>query len=356
MKRTILMLIATLSLLCCRQSDKDFKIVVLGEDVKNDAVSLSMEEVELDGLLETARNYFVFNDSVLTVINDGNSGKPFIQFYNINNLSLIYQAIYKGNGPGELLSVICKNSGDYLLIDGSMNKRYARVNVGDYLQDPAHAIKYHDYSFDVQNLDLWNDSMFIVGNTYCFHSKRMNIHQDVPRLLILDGKTTIHYESLLSAISICGGRIALKPDHSRILFASSQQPFIEVYDSDLNLLKTIEGLDDYDFEYDVRQGFIQRSNTSAITYKQTCYDDTAVYYAYEGSITKLDLSGGGLKIEQPDYSTLKTYILKFDWDGNLQKSYYISGVNVRSMSMDSYGNMFIGCLKDGVEKMYKVRL
>ena len=140
--------------------------------------------------------------------------------------------------------------------------------------------------------------------------------------------------------------------NDRIYFFPSQQTFYEVYDSNLNLLKRVEGFDDLDsqkfsFEGNGDKITIVFNSTYPTAYEGVCCSKKFVYVLYEGVITDAT----------SDEQTSSVYIFKFDWDGNLVQSYFLdSYVRTISVSNDDsvlYANVFD---EDGMSFVVKYNL
>lgn len=349
MKGKIITLLSILFLSCYQSLyDTDVAVVHLDEKVKKTATLLNVDIINTDTILETAKNCFVYSDSILVVQNIKGSDKAFIEFYNLKNNNKIKETILRGNGPNELLNVIAWNSGDFLLIDGFVNHKFAKINVNSFINNPSNKITFHPYSFHAQSMELFNDSIFLVENPYCFYNKKLGIKQKVSRLYLSNGNYEYYKKNQISAINVNIGDIIIKPDHTKIVYSSRRKPFIEVYDIDLTLKKVINGPDYFDLDYKIDGDMIQYLNNTPHSYMASCYNDTIIYLAYEGVVKKHNSV-----IETQTDNNNNTWIFKLDWDGNILNSYYIQNIKILSLSLGLNNTLYYGCKLNGEIKLAK---
>ena len=341
--------VATAVITSCSSGMTDSK--VLDETIKKDAKPLVLEEVQLADKLEMAKNCFVY-DSILVVQNYSNSNKYLLDFVSLNTLQTVESVIMRGNGPGELIEVIIKNSGEYLLIDGFMNKKFAKIDVMDYLNKKDKSIKYSDYSFNCQSLDYFDEDKFVVVNPYRFINKHLKIEQDEPRFLLVEGDTDITNNELISALNVNNGGIMINYNKKLIAYYSKDTPLVEFFDFNLNPITTVTGPDELNPDYSVTPSGISYQMDIPSAYITSCYNKSDIYLVYEGRIMNtMDLiMNGGTS------APIDNYIFKLDWNGNFKESYVVKGKTIYSISVTSKDELYISCMESGLIKLYKAKL
>lgn len=327
-------------------------VTTINSSQKKEAKKLVLEEVPTKDRLEYARRCFVF-DSILVVQNYSNSNKHLFEFVNMNTMNVVKKAITRGNGPDELIEVIARNSGKYLHIDGYMNHKYAKIDVASYINDEDGKIDYLDYKFSAQGIDLLDKNHFLVVNPYRFINKKLKINQSEPRFLILEGDEIIKQDNLLSAISINTGGIMINYNNQRISYYLKDLPEIEIYDFNLNLIRTVKGPDKITPQYSINNSTITYLSNKPISYKYACFDDSYMYLVYEGRFIKSeDIIKNGGKAEKTD-----TWIFKIDWEGNFKDCFLVSkDKDIKSISIAPGGVLYLCCESDGLIKLYKANL
>lgn len=335
--------------LSCTNNQMADKTILLGQEVKTNARELSLVPIELGNRLLTAERCYIFSDTILVVQNFKNSNKPFLEFYNYNTLELQKTAITRGNARNELLDMISKNSGDYLLINGYVNKNYSKINIPEFLNQKDNKISFVSYSMECQSMDILKGRTFIVENPYHFIDKQMGIKQDVPRLLMMDADATIKAGKNISAINVTRGNILINSNNGKICYYSKNEALVEFYDTSLNLETVISGPDHIYPEYSISDNFISFTGQVTRSYQSSCFNDSVIVLAYEGR-----------KLNPLNFATDNNYSVWFfmiDWNGNLLNSYKIKdGKNILCMSLSTDNSLYITCKESGSLQVYKTSL
>lgn len=343
-----LFLLTSLVISCSKTNNED--VVKISISQKKNAKPILLEEKSVNDALVFAENCFLF-DSILVVQNYKESNKHFLEFIDFKTMKTLKKAIMRGNGPGELIQVNVINLKDYLLVDGVINHKYAKIKVCDYINDENSTIDYIDYNFQTQRKYLLDDSLFLVVNPYRFINKKLKIEQDFPRFLILNGTDKIKREGRISAINVNTGGVMVNHNLQKICYYSKGVPEIEIYDFKLNLLKVVKGPDkivpEYAIASEILINYLSKVPTS---YVCACYNDSYMYLAYEGRfIDAAEVLRNGGKIDKSD-----TWIFKLDWNGNIMDSFKIANdKKVKSMSITANGELFLCCEIDGIIKLLK---
>lgn len=346
--RNAFLIVLIALVLSCTNNQKDNKIIILEEGIKTKAKELTLVPMDLGDRLSTAERCYVFSDTILVVQNLKNSNKPFLEFYNLVTMELLRTAITRGNARNELLDMISKNSGDNLLINGYVNKKYSKINVPEYINRKENRIPFVSYNMECQSMDIFKDDTFIVENPYHFIDKRIGIVQDVPRLLKIEADATIESDKNISAINVTRGNILINNNVGKICYYSKNEAVVEFYDTLLNLETVISGPDQIAPEYSISNNSIVFTGQVTRSYQASCFNDSTIVLAYEGR-----------KFNPMNFMTENNYyvwLFMFDWNGNLIKSYKMVGKNILCMSFSSSDALYITCKESGNLVVYKASL
>ena len=332
---------------CSNKSNGD---VVIKPSVKENAKPLTLKEVPTGEALDFARSCYVYDD-VLVVTNYENSNKHLLEFYNINTMELKKQAILRGNGPGELLLLaLCNHKDELHVYDGSS---YGKFNVVEFANNKDSKLEFVDYAFQQQKYLLDNDK-FLVVNPYRFVNKELGIEQDENRFIILDATDRLLPNGRIDAINVNTGGIMVNSKEKKICYYSHDIAEIEIYDFDLNLIKTITGPDDLKPGYTTLQNImVNRTKTLTYSYRCACYDDSYMYLAYDGrTIDAMEYIQNNGVMEKAE-----SWVFKFDWDGNVIDVYKVSKEKeIVSLSVTKNGDLYLCCKEEGLIKLFKAEL
>ena len=150
------------------------------------------------------------------------------------------------------------------------------------------------------------------------------------------------YNSVLASffISYPNGRIAVY---------NSIEPEIELYDTDLRLIKKIRGPElTSNIRYNIMSDGEVLTIGAPTSYYCECYDDNYFYLTFVGRFIEDD---------ETIFDIDRSYIFKFDWDGNFVDSYYVDHfVSSMSLSEDGQSMYIFGVNRDGENVFYRARL
>ena len=333
---------------CSNKSNGD---VVINPSVKENAKPLTLKEVPTGEALDFAMGCYVYDD-VLVVTNYENSNKHLLEFYNINTMELKKQAILRGNGPGELLLFALCNHKDELHVDGGGS--FGKFNVVEFANNKDSKLEFVDYAFQSQDKYLLDNDKFLVVNPFRFVNKELGIEQDENRFIILDATDRILDNGLIGAFDVNTGGIMVNSKEKKICYYSDAKAEIEIYDFDLNLIKTITGPDDLRPEYTTLQNImVNRTKTLTYAYRYACYDDSYMYLAYDGrTIDAMEYFQNNGEMEKAE-----SWVFKFDWDGNVVDVYNVSKEKeIVSLSVTKNGDLYLCCKEEGLIKLFKAEL
>jgi hypothetical protein len=336
---------------CSNKSNGD---VVIKPSVKENAKPLTLKEVPTGEALDFARSCYVYDD-VLVVTNYENSNKHLLEFYNINTMELKKQAILHGNGPDEVLNLLPRNYKDELHVDGgSSSGKLTQFNVVEFANNKDSKLEFVDYAFQCQHKYLLDNNKFLVVNPFRFVNKELGIAQDENRFIILDATDRLLPNGRIDAINVNTGGIMVNSKEKKICYYSSTTAEIEIYDFDLNLIKTITGPDDLRPVYTRFQNIVQnRTKTLTYAYTHACYDDSYMYLAYDGrTIDTMEYIQNNGVMEKAE-----RWVFKFDWDGNVIDVYKVSKEKeIVSLSVTKNGDLYLCCKEEGLIKLFKAEL
>jgi hypothetical protein len=336
---------------CSNKSNGD---VVIKPSVKENAKPLTLKEVPTGEALDFARTCYVYDD-VLVVNNYQNSNKYLLEFYNINTMELKKQAILHGNGPDELLLLLPRNYKDELHVDGgSTSGKLTQFNVVEFANNKDSKLEFVDFAFHSQDKYLLDNDKFLVINPFRFVNKELGIEQDENRFIILDATDRLLPNGRIDAININIGGIMVNSKEKKICYYSYATAEIEIYDFDLNLIKTITGPDDLRPVYTRFQNIVQnRTKTVTFAYTHACYDDSYMYLAYNGrTIDAMEYIQNNCEMEKAE-----SWVFKFDWDGNVIDVYKVSKEKeIVSLSVTKNGDLYLCCKEEGLIKLFKAEL
>ena len=336
---------------CSNKSNGD---VVINPSVKENAKPLTLKEVPTGEALDFAERCYVYDD-VLVVRNYENSNKHLLEFYNINTMELKKQAILRGNGPDELLLLLPRNYKDELQVDGgSTSGKLTQFNVVEFANNKDSKLEFVDFAFHCQDKYLLDNDKFLVINPYRLVNKELGIEQDENRFIILDATDRLLPNELIDATRVNTGGIMVNSKEKKICYYSYATAEIEIYDFDLNLIKTITGPDDLRPVYTRFQNIVQnRTKTVTFAYTHACYDDSYMYLAYDGrTIDTMEYIQNNGEMEKAE-----RWVFKFDWDGNVIDVYKVSKEKeIVSLSVTKNGDLYLCCKEEGLIKLFKAEL
>jgi hypothetical protein len=326
---------------CC-SSDMSYEEVSLSDETLDSAIRLNSDTITMDfDTFYAARDFYVYHDSVLIVINGkAKDSLSFLYFYRMDSMDLIAKYFRYGNGHGEMLSANVDLNDDVLFVNDYVKAQFAFINVDSLLYSSG------NYSVLPKNHNVYGaptvvpyKNLYITENPYCFCDEEAGIEQGVEqgisRFIVTNGKDSPldgnDYKINPRNVAV-DGRIICKPDGNAFVYASFGLSQVEFYDKDLSLLRIVDGPRRLKVNYNRitidgnSQEQIMYDGKVPYCYLGYCCDDEFVYLAYVG-----DFFGGN-----EDLQSMPTYILKFDWNGD-----YVSGYKY---------NHYLSCISKGLEE------
>lgn len=350
MKKAALFILGLISAVSCRQGTADIPDIVLSPEILDSAQALFPEKIGFNPAI-SAKQVFVWNDSIFVVLNDKSSGRRFIELYSSDN-NIIRDYFIRGRGPGEMLDASAFYSNDTLLVEDIFQNSIAVIPLPQAISDYDFKPELSKYSIQSQFMWPYRNALLAV-NPNRFICKEYGINNDGQRFIISDNslsyKETEKYK--FTTFNVTYSSFIISYRNNRILYYSATTPEIEIYDLDRNLLRTIYGPPmSQDIKYYI-DDFNDVSFLSNIpyAYRKSCHNSDFVFLCYIGDFLRPE--------NNYDESDFSSYILQFDWDGNFIDSYYIDHY-IKSMSLSRDGRYIyaFGTDHDGESVFYKYLL
>ncbi|WP_294597030.1 hypothetical protein [uncultured Rikenella sp.] len=316
----------------CISHSEQRVVMQLSPSIKTETKALNADTLSLAQEFLYAKQYFVYQDTVLIVINTPSEDAPFIELYNLTNNQQIGGYIRLGKGPGEMLLPFIELEQNTLKISDPVRQQLTFIDLDVVLKSPEN---YHIPSFEKCQVFSYGKNRLANGqlvfeNPYCFYDKRSGLGNKTYRLLIGDSNTTdtdfgeFDYQTR----NIAQGNLFLSPTKDKLIYIPLRQPNIEIYDTLANPLKTIQGPDDF---HEVQYKIYDKCEVIfgplvPYTYLAYTYNNDYFYVAYTGDL---------IDFQTKSEKDLHTWIFQFDWDGNFIDSYYYPAyINAISISKD----------------------
>lgn len=296
--------------------DADTLCVYLDNAVKTDAKDIVPTRIIDGDMFPFALDFYVHKDSTLIVFNRAASSTvtssiPFLEFRKLSDTTLCKQVLRRGNGPDEVLDILCQYVDSCLYLVDFIKNRFAIVDVNDILEDRNEkSVDFKERSFRFGDFKRYDNNAYIFDNYNCFSDESLGIYQKANRFIISDGMKgdTLSYE--YNAFNANQGKVMVNPLRDRVLYFNSDRPEIEIYDYDLNLIKKVVGPDESEARYGITNGNgIAYYGKVPYYYCNYTYDNDRVFISYNGVVLR-----DGMR-------RIPGLIFEFDWDGNFIASY-----------------------------------
>lgn len=332
----------------CNDGSKSYNDVKLDNVLLEHAQHIVGEKVDFPFPITTQKLY-VDNDSIVIVLNRKDKSSYFVELFNINDTNYYKGLIRPGNGPGEMLDITYSFYNDTLLVKDIHKNNIAIIPIHKAISDSSYTTTLH--SSDIMSQFIWpyQDKLLAV-NPNCFTSREYGINNDGPRFILSD--TNYVYkedkEYKYDTFNVTGSKFFISYPNNRIVLYMTNEPRIEIYDTDFNLIRTITGPElPEKIKYANYYNFVVYEGGAPFAYSSSCFDSEYFYITYYGRFSTREI-----KFEDFD-----TYILKFDWDGNFINSYFFDFC-IKSISMSNDGRCIyaFGTDHDGESVFYKYLL
>lgn len=350
MRAAITTLIFSAVLSSCCMGDRTAPISNLDNSAIDSARALVPENIDFEYPI-TSKDLYVWNDSIAIVNNQATEDHLFIELYSLYDNSLLNSMLHKGNGPGEMLGINFYYLNDTIVAEDIHRKNIAVI--------PVDRAAENGYIPELKHIDIHSQyilpfkGMLIGVNPNCFVNKKYDIYNNGGRFILSDSNYVYkeEHEYTHSTFNVTYSQIILSYTNDAVVYVSSSDPVIELYDTDLQLRKIIIGpsMPRETLYHISDNGSVSFLNGVPYTYMEYCYNENYFYLAYNGDYLTSE--------NNYDASTFNTYILQFDWDGNYIDSYFIDHY-IKSMSLSRDGRYIyaFGTDHDGESVFYKYLL
>ena len=312
-----LILFMLVTLFSCNNNDKGYKTTKLDKELLQNSDSLVVDTILNSDNLPRAQTFFYINDSVILIQNRKFENQSFLEFYNIHNNKIIKKLFKNGNGHDEMLSIIVNLENNRLLARDFIRNNYTIVNIDSLLTDSAYKSPFVFNGYlGISSLSLYKNEILAV-NPYTFSCKEQNIEQDcgskIVKLPALNKLCNSDHE--YNTLNVAAqGEIVANDNEKIICYADFAQPYINIYNDKLELVKRYEGPDELSVEYAITdQKEVLYKKRIPYAYLKSCYNDKYFYLCYMGAYWESDVT--------VTMDNFPCYIFKFNWDGDFVKSY-----------------------------------
>ena len=322
-------------MVCGCSSDKLLNVNYMTDEVLRHSYECVIDTLNVNDSIYVGRSeFYVYKDSFLIISKKEPLDGCFLEVRRLDDKSLLSQYFKKGKGHGELLSANVDLNNNLLFVNDYIGSQYSIINLDSAIQN----VKYHctlkKKEITMSPTVVPYKNTYIMENPYCYCDSNAGIYQgieqEVPRFIILgDGNEEAHfnqYEYNTRNVAV-DGRIIWDVRNNNYVYAHFGKSEVEFYDSMLTLKTMIKGPKEMDTEYSIYsiQGNEQKNviydGRIPYCYLGYCCDDRDVYLLYIGDYLS----------SESDVNKMTTYILKFDWNGNFEKSYHV-GMYLSSIS------------------------
>lgn len=338
-------ILAMATFLCSSSDTSSHDITILPAEGISQAVPLEILDVwyPVDSIYPS--RYYMYADSVLIVENKRGAGH-FLDFYGTHSKKLIASRIPYGEGPDEWLFTQMYFEGDCMHITDYVKRRFCKLDIHKVLTDSMYKPQFFDFPREIIMTcppNLLGDS--IVGvNPFHYVNHHMGVDQRPPHLFFITGNPD-HYPDIedyeFMTANVSQGLMGVNSHLRKAFFASFDASSIEFYNGKLDLEKQVLGpvqLPETELgistskEHEFRELTYNRDGRPEAYNTYTLLNDT-LYFTYTGAYRRWG-----------DTKDFSSYILKFDWEGNLLQTYKapveISTISVSPKEPDTfYGTM-----------------
>ena len=301
-----------------------------------------------------ARHFYVYHDRILVTINRPSNGDAFVHLSELESGKALASAILYGNGPAEMLSVSEHLRDGVLYLKDYVKKRIVALPIDSLIQKPSfRASSFLDYSQygKFPFVTFWDDQKMLAENPYCFSNKEYGIdNHDPERILILDTGASSRLKRKnyrFETYNVSQGFILPSRRHGRIIYASMNEPVLEVYDSVGNRIKAFLGPKKMDIPYRITDGrYVSFDQKVPFAFQAPCLEEDAVFIVFIGDF---------LTDDHTEKDIMHSTILELDWQGNLQ-CIYDAPVFLSTLSRTSDGVFYgTGYDKDGRTVLWELK-
>lgn len=349
-------------------NNEECEIVKLTEETLPPISKLKLEKVELnEDYLMGHSSCFIYKDTVLLVLKDGD---PYplthmLTIINLNTNKKIGEYFTRGQGPGELISVLARMSNNYLDMCCYTTGKLIPFNIDSAI---LCGNGYKPNIFDLKGKwePEWgsvNDTLFLTTNKYYFDEcKECELNSTLPEFYKINKngeyypeyKTEEYKKIKYRTSNVAGSTISINKNKKTVVCCYRHKPYIKVFDFGMNIKRIIIGPEPDDGEY-LPLGnavfFSPEYGVNDFYYSANCDDENIFVINYRTHKCKL---------EDDEYSHFRNSnreIFRLDWLGNVIARY---GVDEMEIIHENYckssNTLYLWVNEDGEGCMYKAKL
>ncbi len=335
--------------------NKSIDIFFLDKRVKLDAKVLSVDTIGFFEDLIYAKNFWVYQDSILIVENRKYADVCFLELYNLKHNNILKRMFRLGNGPNELLSANFYLNKNILTVIDVIKDQAVFVNIDSVLQSPSYRAAPMRYFPHSPVAVQYKRNQLLVENPYCFKDEKLGIDYKEPRFIVYD-KNSIYidknnYEYYTWNVTT-SGQLITNYQKNRIVYGGLHLPIIEIYDTDLKLLKKIQGPDNLLPDYRITGG---EDESNEILFKKDYIPYSYLSFCASNDFFYLVYMGDYYLVEKKEIEDYPLWIFQFDWNGNFIDSYLI-GRYVSNISLSADGKSFYATVLDDEKTPFLIKL
>lgn len=366
-RNVIIVSVLLLPLISCSKIEKtngQVEVVQLTEESLPPVQPLKLEKMDISEDYSMGASCFVYQDSVLLVLKDGDPYplKYMLTLVNMNTGEKIGEYFTRGKGPGELLSALGRLTHNYLDICCYTTRKLVAFNI-----DSAIMLGngYCPKIVDAQGILIneWasvNDTSFLLSNSFYADSKISKPNSLLPEFYTVNigGSTSPKYDlkdykdiRYLTS-DVYTQTISINKEKKRMICCYMCQPCIKIFDKDLNVIKKIEGPEPDDVKYAPKDGYMFFMDGDGVTHYYTAaFCDNENIFVTNRRNRKCTEMQNYAEIENE-----KREIFRLDWEGNVIARYNAKGKNVVRVSYSKNSNTLYLWVYDEDRAMYKAKL
>ena len=288
------------------------------------------------------RRFNLICDSL--IIAENSKAYPYyFGIYNLKTKDLLVEFAMRGKGPGEFLSAkYLSNTYDYT------NKEYFHIvdvvsqKVSIFNLDSLLNFKddYRPSQFKLPdgmiNFSPLINGSYVFYNSFYLDNEKYSNHND--KIFLFDIRSEkLHIENFkYFTPNVSSAYVLVSRDRDRIFIAERHRDVIDIYDKELQHIKTLKGPDFFD-----PQVFLRFSNH--ISFKPGTKDG-GYYPCYSTKDFVYLIYRGPKDLHNPEIEYPPVEVFKFDWEGNPIDRYvldrFIYTISVSSDEKEIYGTSY----------------
>lgn len=281
-----------------------------------DSVHVVLDTISVSDSILNPVAFYVVRDSLLLVRNSQHSSF-LVEIHNLKTKELITKTGPWGRGPLEVLGgfVYYRSDGSLFIIHDMVSRRFQVYNIDSLLKyKSAYEPIIQNTPPEAVDIALFDNDRFVYYDWRYIETRKFSNGVNEIAIEHFDSNAKYQVKSFKYFVAnLNGGKLYVSPDFSRIAVFSIYDDKINIYNHQLELLKTIKGPDNYVPEYNSQRN-------SSNTFKLKDFNKNWLGY------------GSGFSNNQYIYSVYKvsgktrnyTEVFKFDWNGEPIKRYIIN--------------------------------